>query len=448
MSLIIIACAAAVCLAEPTPNTPRTPPGPVQKTPAVPALPADPRKETADQRGPGTKSRGLAAGERTVPSAPTGSQISPPTPAAPSVSPPQGNAPPPSSPSATVSDSRNSSFTHGESAPRPPHPAYRISGAFVASGEGEWRSPAVDAAEHRLYIPREDGVAVVNSFTGSPVGFVDTPMGTHHIGLAPSLRRGYISNWDSNDVTVFDLRTLQVTTTVAAGDHPACVVFEPMTENVFVLNCGSGDATGFPASDSATHFRIPLLGTPSSAAADGRGNVFVSLSDRDEVLRIDGGTRRILYRAALDRGSRPAHLAIDTERGRLFSLGRNGMMAVLDADSGHLMENVSVGTEAHGLVFDPVGRFVIVANGDSTALVFGYARDGTLSRIQTLAAPRSGRTIAIDEETRHVFFPAAELRSPGVFGGRSPGVVAGSFRIVVAVPVIAPAPTPAPGSVR
>ena len=87
-------------------------------------------------------------------------------------------------------------------------PSYRVAERFPIGGDGKWDYPSLDSAAQRLYLSRGTHVVIVDTQTGRIAGDIaDTP-GVHGIALAPELGRGYISMGKSNQVKVFDLRTL------------------------------------------------------------------------------------------------------------------------------------------------------------------------------------------------------------------------------------------------
>lgn len=143
-------------------------------------------------------------------------------------------------------------------------PSYRVADRFPIGGDGKWDYPSVDSTTQRLYLSRGTHVVIVDTQTGRIAGDIPDTPGVHGIALAPELGRGYISMGKSNQVKVFDLKTLEVIATVEVGAKPDAIVYEPQTRRVFAFNGHSNNASVIDAATSKVVATIPLGGRPSS----------------------------------------------------------------------------------------------------------------------------------------------------------------------------------------
>ena len=71
--------------------------------------------------------------------------------------------------------------------------------------------------------------------------------GVHGIAVAPELDKGFITNGQSNSVTVFDLKTLAKVGEPATGKNPDSVCYEPKTKHIFTFNHSGNDSTAIDA---------------------------------------------------------------------------------------------------------------------------------------------------------------------------------------------------------
>jgi DNA-binding beta-propeller fold protein YncE len=125
--------------------------------------------------------------------------------------------------------------------------------------------------------------------------------------------------------------------TVNAGKDPDSFVYDDISKRVFVMNSGGNDATAINASDGTIAGAIALGGQPEFAVADGRGNIFVNITDKDQIVEVDGQTLRVLHRWPLAPCDLPSGLAMDQKNRRLFSACDNKMMAIMNADTGKIV---------------------------------------------------------------------------------------------------------------
>ncbi|HVR08178.1 MAG TPA: hypothetical protein VMW75_09025, partial [Thermoanaerobaculia bacterium] len=171
--------------------------------------------------------------------------------------------------------------------PAPPT-GYRIHKTIALGGDGGWDYLAFDSAARRLYITRSTRVVVLDPDSGKTVGEIPNLSGVQGVALAQDLGRGFISNGRSDQVTVFDLKTLGVLSELkSTGQNPDAILYDPATHRVFAFNGRSGSATVFEGASGKVAGTIPLGGKPEFAASDGKGSVFVNIEDKNELVAID-----------------------------------------------------------------------------------------------------------------------------------------------------------------
>src|SRR5689334_18466536 len=96
---------------------------------------------------------------------------------------------------------------------------YKVINKIKIGGTGGWDYPAMDNANRKLYVSHGNVVEVVNPDTGKVLGQIAQLHGVHGIAVAPDLNKGFITNGQSNSVTVFDLKTLAKTGEPATGQN-------------------------------------------------------------------------------------------------------------------------------------------------------------------------------------------------------------------------------------
>ncbi|MGD1148217.1 MAG: YncE family protein [Thermoanaerobaculaceae bacterium] len=316
---------------------------------------------------------------------------------------------------------------------------YRLVSRFALGGDGGWDYLTADPFSHRLFVARATRVQVLDVQTGRLIGEIQGTDGVHGVALAPELGSGYTSNGRSGSVTVFDLKTLKSTATIQiAGKNPDAIVYEPISKRVFTFNGGSSDATAIDAKSHAVLGAVALNARPEFAVADGRGTIFANLEDRNAIAAIDARSLKVTGTWPIAPCEEPSGLAIDREHRRLFSVCRNKLMAVLDADSGRLITTLPIGAGVDGAAFDPNAGLAFSSNGSGTVTIVREEAPDRFTVAVEVPTQRGARTIALDETTRRLYLPTAEFgRTPAPTPENPrprPSIVPGSFVVLVLEP--------------
>jgi DNA-binding beta-propeller fold protein YncE len=301
-------------------------------------------------------------------------------------------------------------------------------------GEGGWDYVALDPGTRRLFVPRGTHTMVLD-LDGKVLGDIPDTLGVHGVALAPELDRGFTSNGRANTVTVFRLSTLAVEKVVrTTGENPDSILFDPATKRVFTFNGRGANATVLDAATQEVAGTIPVGGKPEFCVADGKGTVYANVEDTSELLAIDAATLKVLHRWSLKPLEEPSGLAMDREAGRLFSVGANRLMAVVDASSGKVLQTLPIGEGCDAAAFDPGIRTAYASNGEGTLTVVRRAPGGGYQVAATVPTKRSARTMAVDPTSHRIYLPAAEFGPvPEARPGQRvrPPMIPGSFRILV-----------------
>ena len=164
---------------------------------------------------------------------------------------------------------------------------YHVMTTYKVGGDGGWDYLTADPDARRVYISRGTHVMVLDADSGKVVGDIaDTP-GVHGIALAPELGNGFTSNGREGTVSIFDIKTLATSTKVKVGDNPDAILYDPATKRVFTFNGRSQDSTAIDATNGKVLGTIKLDGKPEFAASDAKGEIFVNIEDKSELVAID-----------------------------------------------------------------------------------------------------------------------------------------------------------------
>jgi len=285
---------------------------------------------------------------------------------------------------------------------------YSVVKKIPIPGQGSWDYLAIDEAARRLYVSHGTQVEVVDVDSGTIVGKIENTLGVHGIAIAADMGRGFVSNGQSSTVTIFDLKTLKTIAEVPTGKKPDAIIYDPATSRVFAFNGGSNSATVIEAADGKVAGTIDLGGGPEFAAADGNGYVYNNLEDERLVLKINSRTLKVEERWPTAPCASPSSMAIDRTNRRLFVGCRSKVMAVMNADTGHVITTLPIGDHVDATSFDPETRLIFNSNGEGTVTVIRQESPDKYSVAQTVKTLPRAKTSALDPKTHELFLSTAE----------------------------------------
>jgi DNA-binding beta-propeller fold protein YncE len=311
---------------------------------------------------------------------------------------------------------------------------FAIEAKWTVGGEGGWDYLAVDPAFPRLYVTHGARVEILDTATGKLVGNISGLKGTHGVAFDSDGKFGYITDGGANEVVVFDRTSFEKVGSIPAGTNPDGLVFEPHTKTVWAFNGRSKNVTVIYTNKRSVVATMPLPGKPEFPTADGTGNVFVNIEDKNEIVRLDATTNKPTATWPLTGCDSPSGMAIDVSGHRLFSVCDGKKMAITDSQSGKSLGTAAIGDGPDAAGFDAVHKLAFSSNGDGTLTIVDASKEN-YPVLQSLSTQKGARTMAFDAANGKVYLVTAE------FGPRPaatpenprprPAVVPGSFTVLV-----------------
>ena len=265
---------------------------------------------------------------------------------------------------------------------------------------------------------------VIDEETGKVIGDIPDLKGIHGVAVAPQFNRGFITGNMSEEegtIYVFDLKTLKITSSLkSTGVDTDSLFYDPMTKRVYI---GNGDGNNITVVDAATAQvvgTLDLKGDPEASVADGKGNHFLNIADKGEMMEYDAKTLTIKNRWSADPCKRPVGLAMDTAHRRLFMAcqGANAILAVMNADDGKMVTTMPIGIGADGAAYDPATGMVWVTARDGgdgksgVTKIFHEDSPDTYTLVADVKTIYGARTIGLDYKTHHIFTIGTEENTP------------------------------------
>jgi hypothetical protein len=294
----------------------------------------------------------------------------------------------------------------------------------------------IDSAARRVYISHGTEIKVIDADTGALIGNITGLKQDHGVAVASEFGRGFISDGAQGKVIIFDLKNFTVVGEAKADKDADCVIYDPFSKRVFVMNGDPHNSTVIDAKSGNVVGSIALGGGPEFAVADGKGMVYVNLEDTSELVAFDSNSLKIKSRWPLAPAGAPTALAMDVQHHRLFSAGRDPqMMVVLDSDSGKVLQSFPISAGVDAAAYDPATGLIFVSTREGMVHIFHEDSSDKFSEIETVKTEYGAKTMGLDTETHRLFLDTADFgQAPPPSADRphpQGAAIQGTFRVLV-----------------
>lgn len=313
-------------------------------------------------------------------------------------------------------------------------PLYAISKTVALGTPDRWDYVSFDSQSHRVYVAHGDRVTVVDGRDGSIVGQIEgMPGGTHGIAIAAVADRGYTDDGKAGEAASFDLRTLKVQQHLKTAADADAVIYDAVSAHVFVVNGDSGTLTVIDPKTDTAIASVEVSGKLEDAVGGGNGKLYVNGAEKREIVRVDTQSNQVDARWSIPECERPHGLAIDLSTRRLFSSCVNGVLMVVNANTGATIAKLPIGRGTDAAAFDPKRKYAFSSNGiDGTLSVIQEKDPQTFISLGEVKTAVTARTMAIDPDSGRIYLVAAQIDSASpeaAAPGRRP-IVHGSVKLL------------------
>jgi len=345
----------------------------------------------------------------------------------------------------------------------PPPAAVAVATIKVPGTSGRWDVMQVDPAAHRLYLSNTSNGSLDVFDTQTFATLAQIPglpnsqdaqgawSGANGLALAPELNRAFVSDQVDNSLHVYDTnsnaQTDVVSTTQKGSDS---VAYDPDDKKVFVSNGDSNSITVVDATTLKVLKQINLPGAPEIAVWDTADHTLrQNLSDKNQQVIIDPKTDSVTRTIDLPVTCEPHGIGLDESTNTELIGCRQQMTTVISADG--TVQMVSRHTGGSDLAgFDPVNKqfYVAAANdtsGGKQAPVLGiYGGSGTFDFIANGKTAAGAHSLAIDPADGTVYVGAGAAGTILVFppAPTSNFLPANPAETTNVTPVLLPLPSP------
>jgi hypothetical protein len=306
-------------------------------------------------------------------------------------------------------------------------------------GEGGYDYIFADVDGRRLYVPRgrQSGLTVFNLDTLEPAGSIPS-VAAGGATVDPKSSHGFST---TKPITMWDSKTLQIIKTIDVDGRPDGILCDPYNQRIWVLSHQPPHATVIDAKDGTVVGTLDLGGAPEQAVSDGKGKLYVNISDKASIAVVDVKNMSVTAHYDMSsKGTGGSGLALDAKNHILFAYYRqpSPVVVVVNAENGNIITTLPTGTGVDTVAFNPKTMEAISAENGGTMTFIKEKSPASFEVEQTLDTMKGAKTLALDTKTSRIFTMAAEYGAPapdappGPAGRPARGpMIPGTFSILV-----------------
>ena len=235
-----------------------------------------------------------------------------------------------------------------------------------------------------------DNVSVIDTATDTVVATIPVGAGPTGVAVNAAGTRVYVSNTGSGNVSVINTATHTVTATVPVGVGPIGVAVNPAGTRVYVANLFSQSLSVIDTTTNAIVANVAMgtfvLGVAVNPAGT-RVYITTPAADSTKLLVLDTASNTIVDTLVV--GMSPQGVTVNPAGTRVYvTSDQNSTVSVIDAATHRIVTNVWTEENPTLVAVNPAGTRAYVTNfGADSVLVFDTATNIFVAKIEVGAAP-------------------------------------------------------------
>jgi YVTN family beta-propeller protein len=218
----------------------------------------------------------------------------------------------------------------------------------------------------------------------------------------PTSGKYFVSASEQKKVVVVDGDTFKVLQEIPTEGELDAILFDPTNRHVYVTNDEGSHVWAIDADSGKVVSTIDIPGAPEYLLYDSKADrIYLNIKGTNEIAVIDPSKDTIVARWSTAPATKPHGLAFDPKTGWLFSAGANGMLAIIDSNTGKSMGSVEIAKAVDQATFDPYTNRVYCACTDQISVVQETA-DGA-KFLGNVATAKTAKNVAVDPTTHWVW---------------------------------------------
>ncbi|MBL7753368.1 MAG: beta-propeller fold lactonase family protein, partial [Chitinophagaceae bacterium] len=225
--------------------------------------------------------------------------------------------------------------------------------------------------------------------------------------------RCYIPNSGSNNVSVVDVASQSVISTIPVGNAPRCVAIIGRLHRAYITNVSGASVSVINITNNTVIATIPVGAGASGAVASPDGNtVYISNGSAGTVSVINTNTNAVT--ATISVGTSPFYEAISPDGTKLYvSNGVSNTVSVINTSTNSVIHTISGLTSPRNLVTNADGSLLYVTN--SAAATVSVINTSTYAITTTLTVGTTPVGIALNKTNTRLAVANVNSNSVSIF---------------------------------
>jgi DNA-binding beta-propeller fold protein YncE len=274
---------------------------------------------------------------------------------------------------------------------------YKVLDVTQLMGTGGIDYVYADNDARRVYVPRGGQTFVFDLDSHKQIGTIADISG-HGVAIDTKSHHGFSS---SSPVGMFDTKTLQKIKSIEVQGRPDGILFEPLTERVYIFSHQSPSITVLDPKDGAIVGTIDVGGAMEQAQSDGKGRLYADVEDEKKIAVIDVKTMKVITKYDLgEQAAEPGGLGLDVKNHILFAMcAKPNVCVILNADDGKILTTLPLAGGTDGGGFNPHTMEAWSSQREGTLTIIKESSPTSFAVEQTVQTKPGCKTSSLD--TKH-----------------------------------------------
>jgi YVTN family beta-propeller protein len=224
---------------------------------------------------------------------------------------------------------------------------------------------------------QSNSVSVINLATNTVTNTITVGSNPVSLRLNPSGSFLYVANYGSNNVDVINTTTNTVSNTINTGQGPDYIAFNPSGTFAYVSNSKSNNISVISLSSNTVSLSIPVGSIPKSIAFNPSGTfAYVANSGSNTISIITTATNSVA--SSINVGINPTSVAINPSGTLAYvtNYGSNNL-SIISTATNTIIKSISLASS----IYQPTGPFYVTFNPTGTFAYIAEYLNSTISEI-------------------------------------------------------------------